>query len=103
MWIGIDPGKSGAIAVLSAIGLLWQKLDATEADVSDFLNAHAVEAKFALIEKVSASPQMGVCSAFTFGRSFGFFDWHIDRASRPVRFRDAATLAEGARVFERRR
>jgi len=49
-----------------------QKLDATDADVSDFLSQCAIVSRFCLIEKVHSSPQMGVTSAFTFGRSFGF-------------------------------
>lgn len=76
MWIGIDPGQSGGIAVIeetsSGVLVTSQKLDATEADVSAFLDVFAVRAKFCVIEKVGATPQMGVCSAFTFGKSFGF-------------------------------
>lgn len=76
MWIGIDPGKSGGIGVIeeTSQGVLVtsQKLDATDADVSLFLDQFALTAKFCFIEKVGATPQMGVCSAFTFGRSFGF-------------------------------
>lgn len=76
MWIGIDPGKSGGIAVIeetsSGTLVTSQKLDATEADVSGYLDVFALRARFCLIEKVGATPQMGVCSAFTFGKSFGF-------------------------------
>lgn len=76
MWIGIDPGKSGGIAVIeetsSGVLVTSQKLDGTEADVSSFLDSFAIRSRFCLIEKVSSSPQMGVCSAFTFGKSFGF-------------------------------
>lgn len=76
MWIGIDPGKSGCIAVIeetsSGVLVTSQKLDATDKDVSDFLDVFALRAKFCLIEKVGASPQMGVVSAFSFGKSFGF-------------------------------
>jgi len=76
MWIGIDPGIKGGIALIeetsSGVVVTSQKLEATEADVSDFLNRCAVVSRFCLIEKVSSSPQMGVCSAFTFGKSYGF-------------------------------
>lgn len=77
MWMGIDPGsKSGGIAVIeetsSGVLVTSQKLDATEADVSAFLDVFAIRSQFCLIEKVAATPQMGVCSAFTFGKSFGF-------------------------------
>jgi crossover junction endodeoxyribonuclease RuvC len=76
MWIGIDPGESGGIAIIedtsNGVLVMSQKLDATEADVSEFLERCGSSAKFCLIEKVGATPQMGVVSAFTFGRSFGF-------------------------------
>lgn len=76
MWMGIDPGRSGSVACIeeTAAGdvVLCQTLDATERDVSEFVRGHSAVTKFAVIEKVGATPQMGVCSAFTFGRSFGF-------------------------------
>lgn len=76
MWIGIDPGQSGGIAIIEetscGVLVMSQKLKTTEADVSEFLAAFSGNAKFCLIEKVGATPQMGVCSAFTFGRSYGF-------------------------------
>lgn len=85
MFIGIDPGVGGGIAVIedfvdadlqhrTSITCLKFK-DATEADISNFVLSAVTTSdspKFALIEKVSSSPQMGVVSAFTFGRSYGF-------------------------------
>ena len=67
--IGIDPGKSGAIAVLTPDGPDFIKLKETEKDVSDFLKDFD---GFAFIENVNSSPQMGVVSAFKFGQSKGF-------------------------------
>jgi Holliday junction resolvasome RuvABC endonuclease subunit len=49
--------------------------DKTEADISQWLwglNEGTNDRYAAVIEKVSSSPQMGVVSAFTFGRSYGF-------------------------------
>lgn len=73
---GIDPGKSGSISVLWWDGKPYaksQKLSETEADIADYFDAFHIENDAcAVIEKVSASPQMGVTSAFTFGRSYGF-------------------------------
>jgi Holliday junction resolvasome RuvABC endonuclease subunit len=81
-FIGIDPGVQGGIAVLYIdedgnerhVTKLPLK-DKTEADVSKWLwdlcegrNSEFV----AVIEFVHSSPQMGVKSAFTFGRSYGF-------------------------------
>jgi Holliday junction resolvasome RuvABC endonuclease subunit len=81
-FIGIDPGVQGGIAaiVINDAGEAYcvQKFplkDKTEADISQWLwglNDGANDMYVAVIEKVSSSPQMGVVSAFTFGRSYGF-------------------------------
>ena len=68
--LGIDPGLSGGIALLdSQEGPQVWRMPATETDLWDIIvGAHA---DAAWIEKVSSSPQMGVTSAFTFGRGYG--------------------------------
>ena len=75
-FIGIDPGVGGGIAMISDGHAFTHKLkDSTERDTWDFLlQCYAGEESecFAIIEKVHSSPQMGVVSAFTFGRSLGF-------------------------------
>lgn len=69
--IGIDPGKSGGIAIIEGrqlhghIGLA--KL--TDREVWELLARN--EPALCVLEKVHASPQMGVTSSFTFGQSFG--------------------------------
>jgi Holliday junction resolvasome RuvABC endonuclease subunit len=81
-YIGIDPGKSGGIALIddeAARSVTFKLEKATERDVADWLGAviardvsgYSVLAA-AVIEKVASTPQMGVCSAFTFGKSYGF-------------------------------
>lgn len=85
IFIGIDPGKSGGIAVLrdyegcEKVGfesspefLPVSKM--TEHDLSGWLWLESCRdmPMRAVIEKVSSSPQMGVVSAFTFGSSYGF-------------------------------
>lgn len=75
IYIGIDPGKSGAIAAVWDDGEAFVghvKGDATEADIADFLQGFDLDKAKAVIEAVSSSPQQGVVSAFTFGRSYGF-------------------------------
>lgn len=75
--IGLDPGKSGGIA--------WQRINkreytdataipATESDCRILLASlmQMDDVLLAYLEKVGATPQMGVTSAFTFGRSYGF-------------------------------
>ena len=84
VYIGIDPGKSGAIAALvdyrDELGtytqfLHWMRNSETECDLSEWLGG-LVDGKgaevFAYIENVHSTPQMGVTSAFTFGDSLGF-------------------------------
>lgn len=82
--LGIDPGLDG--------GLVWMRDDLKimaahpmpctfetyGKGTKRFIDAHELVALFgrnhydqAVIEKVSASPQMGVTSAFSFGRGYG--------------------------------
>jgi len=73
--IGIDPGVSGAIAVLDSKGELapkWHKLSETECDAGNFLWEDYPKETFAYIERVHAMPKQGVSSVFKFGQSYGF-------------------------------
>lgn len=77
IYFGVDPGVGGGIAVVGDgeqfLGPPRLKLkDATEADVVEWVRYVNVDQAFAVIEKVASSPQMGVVSSFTFGRSYGF-------------------------------
>jgi hypothetical protein len=72
---GIDPGVGGGMAFVTADGEGVSKLklkDATERDIALWLSRFNIDQTCAVIEKVASSPQMGVVSAFTFGRSYGF-------------------------------
>lgn len=75
-FIGIDPGTNGGMAWVGGGCLMTFKLKgATERDVWEAMQAFVttdVADCFAVIESVHSSPQMGVVSAFTFGRSLGF-------------------------------
>jgi hypothetical protein len=81
--IGIDPGVSGGMA-FSIVGKHIETFPfekATEADVVDWIKYREYDGTHAFIERVSSSPQMGVVSAFTFGKpSWGqqrpAQDWH---------------------------
>ena len=75
LYIGIDPGASGGIAMLDAQGrvVALEKMPATDRDILDVL-AQATELEWtptAVLEFVRSSPQMGVVSAFTFGCGWG--------------------------------
>jgi Holliday junction resolvasome RuvABC endonuclease subunit len=73
-WIGVDPGASGAIAIIHESGRVnWIKNDSTEHELADWLRdvADGFDC-FAIIEQVNAMPKQGVSSTFKFGKSFGF-------------------------------
>lgn len=83
-YMGIDPGANGSIAILSyptrtsapAVVSAFKLKDQTERDIWDHVNEALQSTDFEIIkcylENVSASPQMGVVSAFTFGCGKGF-------------------------------
>lgn len=72
IYIGIDPGKNGGIAVLTP------EIGGTIAEVYKYSNdrliavikAHEGKAR-ATVEKVSARPHQGVVSMFNFGANYG--------------------------------
>jgi hypothetical protein len=73
--IGIDPGASGAIAIIWNGELKTVRMSNTEHDVSDFLSYWHNQTgctSFAFLEKVHSMPKQGVSSSFKFGASYGF-------------------------------
>jgi len=75
IFVGIDPGQSGAIAAVNEDGSYYGhvKLSETEHDVAQwiFMNLRSC-ATFAMLERVHAMPRQGVSSTFKFGTSYGF-------------------------------
>lgn len=79
LFIGIDPGGSGAIAILDEFGKpfgdkSWIKTSEPPVDLLRFLDLarHESDGKCkAILEKVGAMPSQGVSSTFKFGQSFG--------------------------------
>ena len=70
--IGIDPGKSGAIVHITRDAISVEKMPATVGDLVDHLRSLAAAGcRTSFVERVHSSPQMGVVSAFTFGRGLG--------------------------------
>ena len=77
--IGCDPGKTGGLALLSAAGqaLAVTAMPEIDADLFAWVTLARKRAKDdgdmirAWVERVHASPQMGVTSAFTFGEQNG--------------------------------
>jgi len=71
-YIGVDPGASGGIAALSHDGAIHEAVSTPESyrDILDLLRSFGSPSR-AMLERVSASPQMGVVSAFKFGKGYG--------------------------------
>lgn len=94
MIVGIDSGLNGAIAFLSEGELLYICDMPTLLDNNNkkYINAPAlyeilnVNLEYANLEKVHSSPQMGVTSAFSMGRSYGVIVGVLAGLEVPVRY-----------------
>lgn len=72
-YIGIDPGKSGALAVIYEDGKAYVYPFEEETYIEIAQNASSA-ACIACVEKVGAMPGQGVTSMFTFGKNAGFIE-----------------------------
>lgn len=71
LFLGIDPGASGGLAVMYPISVVVQPMPATDHDLVEFLKEFADQIKMAHLENVHSMPKQGVASSFKFGVSFG--------------------------------
>lgn len=94
--VGVDPGKHGAVALINdgrivRVTPFTGELDKCREEVFKYENLEPVY----FIEKVTASPHMGVVSAFTFGRwaeaveSAAYFTGCTVHIIRPVVWQNA--------------
>jgi crossover junction endodeoxyribonuclease RuvC len=82
--VGIDPGKSGAIAyVIGRAAFAWKLRDLTDRDIYDRLVWLSGFAERAVIERVAARPKQGVSSVFTFGENYGALQMALVAAGLP--------------------
>lgn len=70
-YLGIDPGVSGGLALVSNGAAEAVKMPATEADCLQWLEERRAKVTHALIEKVHSRPGQGVSSTFKFGKNYG--------------------------------
>lgn len=70
IYIGIDPGKSGAMAVIDRTTTVL--LPFSERDYANALRPLPQQLTIACIEHVTAMPKQGVTSMFNFGQNFGY-------------------------------
>lgn len=77
-YIGIDPGKSGAIAAIyrgALIAVEDMPLEEGEIDIPALVRMSTIDNDFAVwIEDVHSMPGQGVRSTFSFGRSKGIVE-----------------------------
>ena len=84
--IGVDPGASGAVAILEDNGTLVQVFDMPSVEIqvggkakrrvapemlASELRLYNVHGTVAVVEQVSAMPGQGVSSMFAFGQAYG--------------------------------
>jgi crossover junction endodeoxyribonuclease RuvC len=102
--IGIDPGLSGAIAVITDDTLQIHDMPVMTVDrngkakrqvsaneLAELLNLYAGKDCHVYVERVSAMAGQGVTSVFSFGRSFGMIEGILAALKMPVTFVAPAT------------
>lgn len=73
IYIGIDPGKNGGIALLSNVSDFIDTFVYSEDAILEVLKqASKYVDKICYLEQVHAMPKQGVTSTFNFGMNFGF-------------------------------
>lgn len=73
MYIGVDPGKTGAIAILDDTGNYLNVLDFGMPGLIGELTRISSHINFAYLEQVHSMPGQGVVSTFNFGENFGWW------------------------------
>jgi len=77
LFLGIDPGQKGAIAIINSAGSICRLNDwpGNEVEAARIIRSE-LDANWQLVaalEKVSAMPKQGVTSMFKFGTSYGMW------------------------------
>lgn len=89
VFAGIDVGKGGGVAFIDERGVVLQAapMPETDSDILELLFWAGREMTLipcrGVLEKVHASPQMGVTSAFSFGASYGALRMALAAARMP--------------------
>lgn len=73
IYIGIDPGKSGALALLTEDGQCTV-IPFHESAYTEILKAASGPSSVCCLEKVGAMPGQGVVSMFNFGHNLGYIE-----------------------------
>lgn len=86
MYIGIDPGKTGAVAILDDKGKYFDVLDFDDPRLLETLTELSPVLNFAFLEKVHSMPGQGVVSTFSFGENFGWWQGVLGAIGVPYVF-----------------
>jgi len=83
IFLGIDPGKTGALASIDSHGVVVI-FDFSDKEWEIYLRHEAaVFGAIAVIESVHSMPGQGVASSFTFGVNFGFWQGFLSALQIP--------------------
>jgi len=88
LYLGIDPGQSGGLALIDYVGnhsaVLLQPMPETERDVWDWITANVGdETAVAMIEQVHTMPGQGIASSGKFMQGYGFLRGCLTAAGIP--------------------
>ncbi len=91
-FLGIDPGKSGGIAVVHNESMTAHKMPDTPHDLAELLDAicdrytTGGDTPLAIVEQVHSMPKQGVSSTFKFGTNFGMIQGVLAAMKIPYEF-----------------
>ena len=83
LYIGIDPGKSGAMAMISDLTKERALIRFDESVYAKVLRECIPEETKACLEHVGAMPGQGVTSMFNFGQNFGYINGLLEAFQIP--------------------
>jgi len=112
IYLGIDPGLSGALALLDGDGALFQvedlpvmargrgrvKSELDAAGLARLLRPHAGQIRLAVVEQVASMPGQGVASIFSLGHSLGSIVGVLAALAIPLRLVPPAVWKRAAGV-----
>jgi crossover junction endodeoxyribonuclease RuvC len=112
LYLGVDPGLTGAMALVDASGAFHSvedipvmargkgrvKHEVDPAGLARLLRPHAASIKLAVVEQVSSMPGQGVASVFSMGHSLGCIVGVLQALGVPLRLVPASVWKRKAGV-----
>lgn len=88
IFLGIDPGKTGGLAVLHNGGrsVHAEPMPPTTLDLYKLLDGFSQDVDFACLEQVNSMPGEGHAGAFTFGTGYGMLQMGLTATGIPYEF-----------------